>query len=743
MLHFQHHVLTMRHLKLNKLFIAQRAVCLGVLTVSGLSAMNSQAAEVTASSDNSNLPTVTLPTITVTSTHPTYQGGQIATANEIGFLGSKSVKDTPFNVVGYKDKYVADIQAKDISDVINKTDPSVFSNNDKGSWSENYYIRGFTSEPGDMTVNGLIGISPFYRTAPEMYEGVQVLKGPSALLNGMPPKGSVGGMINLTPKRAKSKPLNRLTVDYTNSANIGGHVDIARRFGEKNQFGARFNGVYRDGEGAIDNQEHQTKLAALGLDGQFSRGSISADIYTSQDHIDGVARGISLRSNLKAIPKSPASDKLITPDWSHVTNKDKGIMLNGDYQLTNNLTGYAKYGTSRTDYEYNGAAGGTILDNKGNFTTSMGQLTFDIDKKSAEAGIKGSFITGDIRHQWVLNTTYYNHDQNEYGLVPRPNWTADQLKNWQVTTNLYHPNWGEPLAMSSSLPQFLHRDLTLTSYGVADTMAMLDGKVELTLGVRHQQVKDESSSFGKKTVYDKGATTPAAAIVYKANDNLSLYANYMEGLTQGGAAPATAVNAGTVFAPQKTKQKEVGLKFDTYGITNTLSAFEIEKPNSYTDPTTKIYSSDGQQRNRGIEWSFVGSPLQDIRLMGGLSYLKPELSRTAGGINQGNIAVGVPKQQAKLGVEWDTPMAEGLTLTANASHASKQYINTDNSLAIPSRTIFDIGGRYKTQIGNYPVTLNGVVENVADKKYWGVGQMDSFLTVGAPRTFKLSASIDF
>lgn len=75
MLHFQHHVLTMRHLKLNKLFIAQRAVCLGVLTVSGLSAMNSQAAEVTASSDNSNLPTVILPTITVTSTQPTYQGG--------------------------------------------------------------------------------------------------------------------------------------------------------------------------------------------------------------------------------------------------------------------------------------------------------------------------------------------------------------------------------------------------------------------------------------------------------------------------------------------------------------------------------------------------------------------------------------------------------------------------------------------------------------------------------------------
>ena len=35
-----------------------------------------------------------------------------------------------------------------------------------------------------------------------MFERIDVLKGPSALLNGMPPGGSVGGSVNLVPKRA-------------------------------------------------------------------------------------------------------------------------------------------------------------------------------------------------------------------------------------------------------------------------------------------------------------------------------------------------------------------------------------------------------------------------------------------------------------------------------------------------------------------------------------------------------------
>uniref|UniRef100_UPI001953B031 hypothetical protein n=1 Tax=Streptococcus pneumoniae TaxID=1313 RepID=UPI001953B031 len=62
--------------------------------------------------------------------------------------------------------------------------------------------------------------------------------------------------------------------------------------------------------------------------------------------------------------------------------------------------------------------------------------------------------------------------------------------------------------------------------------------------------------------YDESANTPAAALLVKATERVSLYTNYIEGLSQGATAPMTAANAGDVFAPFRTKQKELGLKLD-------------------------------------------------------------------------------------------------------------------------------------------------------------------------------------
>ena len=53
----------------------------------------------------------------------------------------------------------------------------------------------------------------------------------------------------------------------------------------------------------------------------------------------------------------------------------------------------------------------------------------------------------------------------------------------------------------------------------------------------------------------------------------------------------TAANAGDVFAPYKTKQKEIGLKLDLGDFAHTVSLYEIKRPNSYTDPYTNVFPS--------------------------------------------------------------------------------------------------------------------------------------------------------
>ena len=127
----------------------------------------------------------------------------------------------------------------------------------------------------------------------------------------------------------------------------------------------------------------------------------------------------------------------------------------------------------------------------------------------------------------------------------------------------------------------------------------------------------------------------------------------------------TAVNAGQVFPPYKTKQREVGFKVDLGSFAGTVSAFQIERPSAYTDPFTNVYSFGGEQRNRGLEFGFFGELMPELRLLGGVSYTQAKLTKTAGGVNQGLSATGVPAWQGKLGVEWDLPAVQGLTLTGN------------------------------------------------------------------------------
>ena len=63
-----------------------------------------------------------------------------------------------------------------------------------------------------------------------------------------------------------------------------------------------------------------------------------------------------------------------------------------------------------------------------------------------------------------------------------------------------------------------------------------------------------------------------------------------------------------------------------------------------------------------------------------------------------------------------------------------------------------IWARYKTQLAGKAVTLKGVIANVTDKDYWSsVGGYENtagdngagYLTLGEPRTLKLSATFDF
>ena len=142
---------------------------------------------------------------------PAWAGGHVATKSRVGLLGERDFMETPFATIAYTEQFIADQPVSDVSEVIARTDPAVFNAGIPGESTESYTIRGLPSDVSDVMFNGLAGMAAYFRNAPEMFERVEVLKGPAALLKGMPPKGSAGGSVNLITKRAGREPLTRLT----------------------------------------------------------------------------------------------------------------------------------------------------------------------------------------------------------------------------------------------------------------------------------------------------------------------------------------------------------------------------------------------------------------------------------------------------------------------------------------------------------------------------------------------------
>ncbi|QTB98780.1 TonB-dependent receptor [Alcaligenes sp. SORT26] len=669
---------------------------------------------------------------------PTYAGGQIATGSRVGMLGNKDFMETPFSTKAYTREAIENTQSGNLLRVISDSDPSVSTTGSDYDLS-NYasvHIRGFnTAGLEDLGINGLYGLASYgNRSLGDFSERVEIFKGPSALLNGMMPSGSVAGTVNTVTKRATDEDLNRVGIGYESDSIYSGKVDFGRRFGADKEWGVRINATKRKGETAVKDKKLDNEAVGLGLDYRGTNLRVGFDWIHNEENTDGVSAQIT--SRLAAVPAPPTHDKLIAGEpWSVYNTSGDLFMLKGEYDLSDDTTIWASVGRNDRKMTAN-VMNWRLLNTDGDFARdSVLVWNSKFENIAADIGAQTKFVTGPISHQLSFNANASERTVYQ----ARANYPVAGLPSG----NIYDPTYVSKPNVDYSPDMPKSNENTLQSLGIADTLSMLDDRLQLTVGVRQQRVKqktfDAVTGQVKGDVYDERATTPAFAALFKLTDQVSVYGNYIEGLSAGAQAPATAVNAGQMFAPYKSKQKEIGLKFDAGSVASTLAVFEITRPSAITN-ADNVYSFDGEQRNRGIEWEVFGEPVKGLRLIGGLSWKQAKLTQTQGGLYDGYDAPEVPRFEAKLGVAYDVPQINGLTLTANAIHTGKQYLDQANSQSIPSWRRYDLGFAYATKIASTPVTFRGTVYNVANSHYW-YGAL--WRGVSQPRTFNLSASFEF
>ncbi len=537
-----------------------------------------------------------------------YAGGQVARGARLGMLGNADVMDAPFSITSYTARTIEQQQARSVADLLQANDPSVRVVGGRGDLVDSYTIRGFSVQNADVAFNGLYGLLPFWRVPIEFAERVEVLKGPNALLGGISPGGSVGGTINLVPKRADDQPLTRVSVDWTQRGQLGTHLDIGRRFGENNAFGVRFNGVYRNGDTAVDHQSREFPMLSLGLDFRGERLRLSSDLLYQKESLEGVVRPLLTGPGTTHIPHAPDSKTRFGLRDSYLDQEDYSMVNRGEYDLADNLTAFASIGGRQSNYETI-AANSILVGNQGDIVNSLARQRGDRRTYSAEVGLRGNFDTGPLRHDWTLSA---NRLHERLGMVYA--FTGMQPGNlYQTSPHTPLPDFS---SLDGSIPKTNETDLG--GVALADRLSFLEDRVQVT-SVRRQQIESRNydQTSGARTSHDKRHVwTPMASVLVKPLQDLSLYANYIQGLSQGEAAPMTAANAGQVLAPHKAEQYEIGAKYDLGGFTTTLALFEIRKPNALPTPATSS-RADGEQRNRGVEleplWRTAGRRAGDGR----------------------------------------------------------------------------------------------------------------------------------
>nr|MBF0681775.1 TonB-dependent siderophore receptor [Pseudomonas sp.] len=673
-----------------------------------------------------------------------YAGEQVARGGRVGILGNQDYMDTPFTSTAYTSQLIQDQQARSVSDIV-QNDPSVRVARGFGNMQELYVVRGFPLFSDDISYNGLYGLLPRQYVAAEFIERVEVFRGASAFLNGAAPGGTgIGGAITLLPKRAPNEPLTRLTVGTNSGGQETIAADLGRRFGAENRFGVRLNAAKRAGETGVDNEDQTLDMFALGLDYRGDRLRLSADIGHQYHFIDNPRPSVTPNGG---IPSAPDAEDNFAQPWTYSKEKQTFGTFRAEYDFAQSVTGWLAAGM-RDGEEKNRLA------NPSSTATGLTSSTrFDNTREdrvsTGELGLRWRFQTGAISHELVTSASTYSSEE-------RNAWATSDSKT-PFAGDLYDPYDSAlpPLASgggSLSNPKVAGRIHT-QSLAVADTMGFFDERLLVTLGARRQGIENKSynNTTGARTSdYNAYETTPVAGIVYQLNDELSIYANYIEGLTKGESAPALTaddrpvLNYGTSLAPYVAKQTEIGLKYDGGTLGGSIAVFTTERPFGIVED--RVFREGGEQRNRGIELSMFGEPLYGLRVLGGVTLLDAEQTKTLNGTNDGNDAIGVPKVQANLGSEWDVPGVQGLTLTSLVVHTGKQYASADNDLRLPSWTRLDLGARYKVQLHERDVTFRARLDNVTGRDYWastGGYPGQNYLVLGAPRTLSLSATVDF
>jgi len=659
-------------------------------------------------------------------------GTIIVTGQTEGYVAINSVTatktetpliDVPQTINVVTRQQLDDQAAYSLSDVLRYV-PGVTVGQGEGN-RDQITLRG-QNTTADFFLDGVRDDVQYYRGLYNL-ERVEVLKGPYALIFG---RGGGGGIVNRvqkTPSSAEAFFGSRLSANSFGAWDLS--ADLNTPLGDGAAF--RLNAVYEELGNHRDNSEGQRFAVNPYLAADLGHGWSAGLSYEYVDDDRVPDRGV---PSLNGRPIEGYRDQFFgVPGINHTTLRAHIVKARVDGAIAPGLSVsttvlYGDFDKLYSNVYPNGPATGQ---------TGTVPLAAYLDPTTREnlliqSNLLWEVATGALSHRILFGVEY--GDQS----------SSNQRRNGVLSSATF--SLANPVFPSVNFPT-LARDTvseveTLSAY-VQDQISMGE-RFDIVAGLRFDRF--DIDGFDLLPTPDRPfartdeKVSPRLGLIYKPQDNLSLYASYSRSfLPRSGDQFLSLTTTTQNLEPERFTNTEVGVKWQARpNLIVTGALFQLDRTNATTpDPANPTQSINvGETRTRGLELSATGTITDRWQVSAGYAWQD--------GVLAGNDFVRlaqVPEQQFSLWNRFEVSDRMGLGL--GITHQSDQFAAIRTSAAttrlpgfirVDSAAFYDLSDRVQVQLN---------VENLLDETYFPDAHSNANISTGAPRNARLTLTTTF
>ena len=612
---------------------------------------------------------------------------------------------------------------RSIGDIVRYT-PGVNTSQGEGH-RDAVVFRGVRST-ADFYLDGVRDDVQYYRSLYNL-EQVEILRGPNALLFG---RGGTGGIINRVTKKAV---IDDAFGTFDMGADTFGAFDFAVDYnvqtGENSALRINFHSDTLENHRDFFDGDRYGFNPTLRV--QISPQTTLDLSYEHADHERFIDRGV---PTLNGEPVEAFEDIVFGDTNTNLQTLRADIYRANvshefsDTQKGNFVVQYSDFQKLYKNYYASGYSGGDTF-------TADGYL--DPTERTnliLSGNVVSEFQTGAAKHTLlvgaeIIDTENENYRYNTFFIT-----TEDDNEVFKISRPI---NFGVNAAgvrtyndFTADLKSSTESDIEVTSFYIQDQIDVSDN-FKIMLGGRFDSfditVRDIKN--GTSETREDEEVSPRAGLIFKPQENLSLYVSYSESFLPRSGEQFKKLDASAArLDPDVFESTEIGVKWDIRdNLSFTISYFDSEQTQAVRDSDTGENAEIVGLQVDGVELELKGQVTDRLYLALGYSDLDGETGK-------GGEPREIPEQTASLWATYEVNDQFGIGL--GITHQGESNIKNDKpGLILPDYTRVDFAAYYDLA-DDLSVQLN--VENLTDELYFPHSHSTHQASVGEPLNARVS-----